>query len=101
MFVCEICKKEYDTVAERSECEKACLVKAEEEKKRAEREAIENVKKARECEIKEGIIGLRDKINSFFNDYGTYPADAISVCHFSFADSTPTSLWQIFDKIFF
>ena len=72
MYKCAVCDEVYDSIAQRTKCEQACLKKQEEE----ERKAAE-LKKAEEYEARKNEVDdafnkayeLKDK---FVRDYGRY-----------------------------
>lgn len=72
MYKCAVCDEVYDSIAQRTKCEQACLKKQEEE----ERKAAE-LKKAEEYEARKNEVDdafnkayeLKDK---FVQDYGRY-----------------------------
>ena len=72
IYKCGICDKEHSTIAERSQCEQACLKKQEEEaKKAAER------KKAAEYEVRKKEVDMAfdhayELKAKFLNDYDSY-----------------------------
>lgn len=73
MFKCEICGKEYKTVAERAACEAACLKKLEADQ--AAKKAEEA--KAREAKMKQEIYDSIDKteklVNGYEEEFGSVP----------------------------
>lgn len=68
-YKCAICGKEYSTILERSNCEKACCEK-ERLKQKAEKERkLKEEFQSRKEEINKDIIALNHKIEKFNKDY--------------------------------
>lgn len=70
-YKCGICEKIYDSIAERTACESACLKKQEEEAKKAEAAKKAAEKSKRYEKIVEVANNYDKLVKEFIKDYGS------------------------------
>lgn len=71
MFMCPLCKKEYETAIEMADCIRACDKKKREEEEKQKRDKLAMEKVVREKELMDKYEGLKECVNSFNKDYGS------------------------------
>lgn len=72
MYKCGICDAVYDSIAERTKCETACLKKQEEEARIAAEAKKKEEYEARHKEVDEAVLHTVKLVEAFMNDYGHY-----------------------------
>lgn len=77
-YKCEICGKEYDTIKERSRCERRCVAAAEEDFRKKRAEALKAEKTKRGEEISAAISHLKELLSAYIEDYGFYKYESTS-----------------------
>lgn len=97
MYKCEICGKEYSTIAERTKCEAACLKQQEEEAKKVAEAKKKAEKDARFSEASTALDNAFALVNKCVEDYGSFKyngklkdLDALNM------DFFPSKLWHHF-----
>ena len=81
-YKCGICGAEYPTVAERMECEQACIKQQEVEAKRLAEEKKKAEQDARRAEVTQAIDNACNLLNKYMKDYGRYNYDGKNLSTF-------------------
>lgn len=71
-YKCAICKKEFDNIQDRAECELACLKKQAEEKKLAAEKKKKEEQTARKKEVDDALAHAYKLKDQYITDYGSY-----------------------------
>ena len=88
MYKCGICDAVYDSISERSNCEKSCLKnKCEEERQAAAKKKAEE-KKMRKEAVDEAVENALRLINAYTSDYGHYEYNENCIW--------PSKIWHYF-----
>lgn len=95
MYKCGVCGNTYESIAERMNCEQACLKKQEEEAKKAA-EAKKNAEKdVRKAEVHQAIKNASDLIHDYIEDYGYF--DYRDNCGGASSFNAYSPLYKFFD----
>lgn len=97
MYKCEICGKEYKTIAERAKCEAACVKKLEEDAKKAAEAKKKAERDARRAEVDMAIEKASKLLDEYMKAYGSY---RYNECTNSF-DNENTSLHKLLQYLLF
>lgn len=97
MYKCEICGKEYKTIAERAKCEAACVKKLEEDAKKAAEAKKKAERDARRAEVDMAIEKASKLLDEYMKAYGSY---RYNDCTNSF-DNKNTSLHKLLQYLLF
>lgn len=76
MYKCAICDKTYETIEERSNCERKCLIDEQVKAKKAEEERVAKERETRYKEVCEAINKANDLKEKYLEDYGCFVYDA-------------------------
>ena len=92
MYKCAVCDEVYDSIEQRTNCERLCLKKQEEEKRR-EAEAKKAVdKQLRKDAVDEAIKRAAKLYSEFVKDYGHYEYDGEIIPNVFW----PNKIWHMF-----
>lgn len=97
MYKCEICGKEYKTIAERAKCEAACVKKLEEDAKKAAEAKKKAERDARRAEVDMAIEKASKLLDEYIKDYGAYRYND----HTRSFDNEDTSLHKLLQYFLF
>ena len=96
-YKCAVCGKIYDSIAERTNCERSCLKKQEAEAKVAAEKRKKEERDARQQEVTAALDNAFTLVNKFVEDYGSYKyngkLDALDAANMDFF---PSKLWHHF-----
>lgn len=92
MYKCALCDSVYESVAERTKCETACIKKKEEEEKKAAAEKKLAEKKMRKEAVDEAVTNAFRLVRAYMRDYGSYDYDEESVQDCIW----PSKIWHYF-----
>lgn len=95
MYKCEICGKEWQSIAERAKCETACAKRLQDEAKKAEEAKKQAEKNSRKDEVTQAIEHAAELLNKYINDYGSYSYDGKKLKDTS-EFFWPSRLWHYF-----
>ena len=71
-YKCAVCGEVYDSIAQRMNCEQACLKKQEEEERKAAEAKKKEEYNARVCEVDAAFQKAYELRDKFVADYGEY-----------------------------
>ena len=72
MYKCAVCGEVYDSIAQRMNCEQACLMKKEQEERKATELKMAAEYEARKNEVDEAFNVAYELKDKFVQDYGRY-----------------------------
>ena len=72
MYKCAVCGEVYSSIAQRMNCEQACLKNQEEEERKAAEAKKKEEQEARKAEVDMAIEYAEKLLNAYIDDYGTY-----------------------------
>ena len=72
MYKCAICEKDFKTIAERNQCEAACIKRIEEDAKKLAEEKKMAEKEARRAEVEDAINYAKKLLVAYINDYKSF-----------------------------
>lgn len=79
VYKCGVCGAVYDSIEDRAACERECLKKQEEEKKKAEEAMRIANREKRTSELHDALKHLKELVRDFNNDYGTNYAISVEL----------------------
>lgn len=95
MYKCAICDKTYNTIEERSNCERKCLIEEQVKAKKAEEERLVKERETRYKEVCEAINKANELKKAYLEDYNCFVYDTTSdfVCDADIRDFV-RSFWN-------
>lgn len=76
IYKCGICDKTYETIEERMNCERKCLIDEQVKAKKAEEERLAKERETRYKEVCEALNKANELKDAYLEDYGCFVYDA-------------------------